>query len=418
MQLWIKENILDEVEPHICSHAFLKDRSIKTNAKPHVGKDFVIKMDIKDFFPSIKLAHVYYVFLGLGFNPTAAKILSLLTTAPIKVGPIKDRYDMKYFIHTENRFLPQGGPSSPAISNLVFFPIDQKILEFCKSHGLNYTRYADDLTFSFNFSSLKLPFKNHRNKKLEKMYQKPKNIKILMNTIVQKIKKFLHPFGFTLNKKKINGKSQSQRQKITGVVVNEKINIPRSYENKVRGLLHKLTKYGAQFDPKTFADLYLKLKGMIAFVHSIDTSKGEKYFSQFSRIPTGRRCEELEFEQRLEKSISQSITIYHTKLKQLLHERKALNEKREILNQKMENLDKQIVEGDAWFNDPENLRTYEEKQRMRDLMVEKTQRFARLEDFHARISFKIDQIKERMARINQKIEGITKLQGNPTPKEG
>jgi RNA-directed DNA polymerase len=128
IQSCIKRNILDNVPIPFHIQGGVKRKSNISNAKAHQGRKYKFTTDLQDFFPTIRNSLVYSVFLKLGFTNIQARWLTRLTT--YKHG------------------LPQGAPTSPALSNLSFIPIDEKLIELCKSEGITYTRYIDDLTFS------------------------------------------------------------------------------------------------------------------------------------------------------------------------------------------------------------------------------------------------------------------------------
>ena len=128
IQSCIKRNILDNVAIPAHIQGGVKGKSNITNAKSHQGKKYKFTTDLQDFFPVVKNGLVYSVFLKLGYTDLQANWLTRLTT--YKYG------------------LPQGAPTSPALSNLSFIPIDEKLLMLCESGNITYTRYIDDLTFS------------------------------------------------------------------------------------------------------------------------------------------------------------------------------------------------------------------------------------------------------------------------------
>jgi RNA-directed DNA polymerase len=128
IQSSIKRNVLDNVDIPIHIQGGVRGKSNISNAKVHQGKKYQFTTDLQDFFPAVKNNLVYSVFLRLGFTNVQASWLTRLTT--YKYG------------------LPHGAPTSPGLSNLSFIPIDEKLISVCKSNGITYTRYIDDLTFS------------------------------------------------------------------------------------------------------------------------------------------------------------------------------------------------------------------------------------------------------------------------------
>ncbi|MGL4618638.1 reverse transcriptase family protein [Chroococcidiopsis sp.] len=142
-QKWISKHILENIEIHDAAHGFCRDRSIVTNARPHVGRDVIVKLDLQNFFQSILYKRVKELFCSFGYSETAATIFGLIcTVAEINVNNKINYKD------TEKRHLPQGSPTSPAISNLVCDRLDTHLTKLAHDFECCYTRYADDLTFS------------------------------------------------------------------------------------------------------------------------------------------------------------------------------------------------------------------------------------------------------------------------------
>jgi len=128
IQTNIKNRILAPIELPNSVHGGVKKRSNISNAKPHQGNKYQFTTDLQEFYPNIDFQRVYNTFIGLKFSPHYAHWLTKLTT-------------WKYE-------LPQGTPTSTHIANLVFLETDIKLIDLCNKHGITYTRYVDDLTFS------------------------------------------------------------------------------------------------------------------------------------------------------------------------------------------------------------------------------------------------------------------------------
>lgn len=172
-------------------HGFIKGRSTKTNALQHVGQDIVINMDIQSFFHSIGAACLYPIFASLGRTTEEVEFMCAVCT----------RY---------NR-LPQGAPSSPALSNLYFHRIDTKLEDLSNDFGATYTRYADDLTFSGSVGIQK---------------------------IIPKVRSLLLENGFRINERKTRILRRASRQEVTGLVVNDRVSLPRHIRKKLRAAIH------------------------------------------------------------------------------------------------------------------------------------------------------------------------------------
>ena len=198
LQSRILENGFNRVPMSRSAHGFHRKRSILTNALPHSGKACVVNVDIDSFFPSTKhnlilqaTAHLANRRLSYGARQVLADLLS------------------------HNGALPTGAPTSPAIGNLVLRGADAAIAKVAARHGIDYTRYADDLTFSGHKHAVKiLPF----------------------------VEKVLSQLGYKLNAKKTNIYRRGRRQMVTGLVVNEKPNLPRHVRRRLRAAVHTAAK--------------------------------------------------------------------------------------------------------------------------------------------------------------------------------
>ena len=145
-QRWILDNLLDKVALHDAAHGFRKQRSIVSNARPHVGADIVLNLDLKDFFPTLEYKRIRGAFRGLGYGEAAATIFALLTSEP-EVDEV-ELDGQTFYVANGARRLPQGAPTSPAITNIVCRRMDARLASAAAKLGFTYTRYADDLTFS------------------------------------------------------------------------------------------------------------------------------------------------------------------------------------------------------------------------------------------------------------------------------
>ena len=229
----IQRNILDNcLKERITSSyamAYKNGYNLKDNTKVHEQKKVILKLDIKDFFPSISFLMVYkYAFPRHIYPEAVASLLSNLVTY--------------------NNFLPQGSPTSGCISNLVLRSFDLKIGKYIKDKNIDYTRYCDDMTFSGDFD--------------------PKEV-------IDFVRQELGKKGFTLNQKKIKIIKSNKAQIVTGIVCNQTLNVPRKYQKKIRQEMYYIKKYGLsnhlkyinyQDDETSYIE---KLYGKILFVLQI-----------------------------------------------------------------------------------------------------------------------------------------------------
>lgn len=138
-QQWILHNILEKIEVHNAAHGFSLNHSIVTNAQPHVGADIVINFDLKDFFPSISYPRVKGLFKSFGYSETASIIFGLLCTEQT-LKQIELDGEIHWLLSWTERHLPQGAPTSPAITNLLCRTLDKRLTQMAKRYGFVYTR--------------------------------------------------------------------------------------------------------------------------------------------------------------------------------------------------------------------------------------------------------------------------------------
>ena len=206
--------ILNELcDQKFCAHGYVKDRSIITNAKVHSRKRIIVNLDLKDYFPSINFGRVRGLFKAppFLFNDEVATTLAQICCY-------------------ENS-LPQGAPSSPIISNYICRRLDRQLSRLCQDCKVDYSRYADDLTFSTN---------------LKELPPQIGSITVDKLTLSKEIKAIIKGNGFAINRKKTRFAFKNNRQDVTGLIVNEGINVPRKYVRHVRAMLHAWEKYGLE----------------------------------------------------------------------------------------------------------------------------------------------------------------------------
>lgn len=211
-QLLIPDFLLGQIQKNLLQHvlkgvpvsvyatAYKPDSSIVKNAVPHVGAGQILKLDMKGFFDHITFRLVYqYAFPAVYFPPEVRTLLTNLCC-------VRD-------------MLPQGAPTSPAVSNLVMKPFDEHIGTWCRERQIRYTRYCDDMTFSGDF-----------------------DVAVVKN----KARSFLQVYGFELNERKTKVQNQNCRQTVTGIVVNEKLQVSRAYRRKLRAEIYYCRKFGVE----------------------------------------------------------------------------------------------------------------------------------------------------------------------------
>ncbi|MEO7766235.1 MAG: retron St85 family RNA-directed DNA polymerase, partial [Ferruginibacter sp.] len=257
VQYWILENILNKVPLHKAVNGFVSNRSIVTNAQPHVGKGLVLNMDVKDFFPSVHFKRVKGLLHQLGYSEKIATILSLICTEAATDEVAID--NKNYFVHKGNRVLPQGAPTSPAITNILCFSLDNRLQGLADKLNCNYTRYADDITFSG---------------------EKETNAQQL----VWRIKRIMQDEGFTVHPDKIRIMRKGTRQEVTGVIVNQQLNINRKDLRAFRSLLHHLKSGSNKTMHWGEGHLSDSILGYVNFIKMVNPVKGNKLQQTISSL--------------------------------------------------------------------------------------------------------------------------------------
>jgi RNA-directed DNA polymerase len=222
LQEKVKHHILDRIRPLDCVHGGVFGRSVITNALPHVGKEIVFALDIQDFFPSVHPHTVTTIFEALGFRINVAEILAAITTW--------------------NGQVPQGAPTSTSVANLSMARVDVRLGTLAKRQGFSYTRYVDDLTLSGN--ARLLDFRN------------------LIVRIVDEE-------GFCINPKKVRTMHSGERQVVTRLIVNSKLNIAREQRKEIRQEVIKLSRL-----PRLRKATLDSVRGRVSWVMSINPVLG------------------------------------------------------------------------------------------------------------------------------------------------
>lgn len=248
------ESVLNIVSVHSNAHGCVIGRSIKTNAEPHVGKAVVINQDFKNFFPSVTYARIKGVFLALGYSNQVATIFSLLCSEPkiLDVSLLGE----DYYAQRGERFLPQGAPpTSPAITNILCEKLDFRLTGLANKYGFTYTRYVDDITFSGTHDSF------------DKITPLLKYSRYVVNSE-----------NFNLHPEKLRIMKRNAKQEVTGVVVNEKTNIPKGDLKRFRALLFQIEKDGIEGKYWTKGgNVLAQIDGYANYIFQIEPEKGVLY---------------------------------------------------------------------------------------------------------------------------------------------
>ena len=211
LQRLIHESLSRIYGPHPAVHGFVAKKSIVTNAQGHLGRRYVLNIDLADFFPSITQKRIYGRLISepYSLNPIVANIVASLAT---------NAYSQ----------LPQGSPSSPVIANMIAAELDTKIAKLCGPLGCWYTRYADDITISTS-----------RNEMSPHIARYPNALGTGQVIVGDRLAAIIKEQGFEINDRKSRLQSYWTRQMCTGLVVNgDKVSIPRPFMRHLRSLIY------------------------------------------------------------------------------------------------------------------------------------------------------------------------------------
>ena len=249
-QYWVLDTILSKIPLHEAAHGFVTGRSIVTNAAPHVGRDVVVNFDLKDFFPTLTWRRVKGKFRGLGYSEPVATALALICTEP-DVDEL-ELDGQRLFAQRGPRRLPQGAPTSPALTNLICSRLDARLTGLAGRLGFTYTRYADDMTFSASGEA-----------------------SAKTGALLKYVEEIVTSEGFTVHPGKTRVMRKHRRQEVTGLVVNERLAAPRDVLRRFRALLHQIEASGP--DGKRWGgggNVLLAAVGFAQFVRMVDGETG------------------------------------------------------------------------------------------------------------------------------------------------
>ena len=197
LQRTILRRLLDRLRPHPSAVGFERGESFVTNAARHCGKAIVVHFDIRHFFPSTKSKRVYYYFRKVGWNRQATRLITKLVTW--------------------QGSLPQGAPTSPRLSNLVNYRLDVRLAQLCKGYEATYTRYADDITISLG----------------DELWD--------LHPLIAAVITIIREEGYEPHlRRKFSVRRQQHQQRVTGLVVNERVNLPRKTRRWLRAVEHRM----------------------------------------------------------------------------------------------------------------------------------------------------------------------------------
>ena len=273
IQRKLLHGLLEFLPPHEAAHGFRARHSILTNAQQHVGQRVVLKMDLQDFFLSLHGNRVAGLFRAIGYPESVASDLARLCTnrtPPLAIPSAEEsasRYDQPCVDwHTRKRYsawhLPQGAPTSPALANLCAFALDLRLQAAAEQFDANYSRYADDLTFSGGSGLLRG-----------------------VDRFIALVGAIASDEGLRVNFHKTRVMTSSQRQEVTGVIVNRRINISRHAFDELKAILSNCGRLGPHAQNRQgVQDFRAHLAGRVAHVAMLNPARGHRLQLLLERI--------------------------------------------------------------------------------------------------------------------------------------
>lgn len=257
-QRWALRNVFEKLPVHAAAHGFLAGRSVATNAQAHAGADVILKVDLKDFFPTITWKRVKGLLRKAGLAEPVATLLALLTCeAPRELMEFRGK---TLWVATGLAVLPQGAPTSPAITNAICLRLDRRLSALSAKLGFTYTRYADDLTFSWR--------------------KHGEHVKPTLGVLMEGLKAIVTSEGFTLHPDKTAVLRKSTCQRVTGLVVNgaagPKVRVSREVIRRLRAAIHNREKGKPGRPDESLA----QLQGLAAWIFMSDPKKGAAFLAK------------------------------------------------------------------------------------------------------------------------------------------
>lgn len=278
VQSWLTQHVLNKVPPHAASHAFSPGSSIASCAREHAGARWLVKMDIADFFGSVTEIQVYRVFRALGYGELVSfELARLCTTVP----SASAKHSMKSWqvrfrrsgiqLYAERLIgrLPQGAPTSPMLANLAMCGVDEELQRVADSHGLVYTRYSDDITFSTQGAFSKAQ----------------------AATVVKQSVAILKRQGLFPNRAKTAVVHPGARRVVLGLLVDsDQPRLSRAFRDRLRQHLYYLETRGimAHVEARGFdsaGGLYRHLRGLIDYANMVDQPYAQKQLLRLKQLP-------------------------------------------------------------------------------------------------------------------------------------
>jgi RNA-directed DNA polymerase len=268
IQRALLHDVLALVPAHPAAHGFVPGRSARTHAELHSGRRVVIGLDLRDFFAGIAAGRVWATFRALGYPEEVAHLLTGLCTNRLPsavwahLEPPADPAGIAHHNRLGRRLaaahLPQGAPTSPALANLAAHRLDRRLGGLAARFGAQYSRYADDLTFSGD-----------------------RQLQRAATRLCEHAAAIVRDEGFVLHGEKSHLTTRAGAQRVCGITVNDHPNLPRDEHDRLRAQLHRLSKDGPT---DLSADSQARLQGRVAWATHLNPARGARLQQQLEQI--------------------------------------------------------------------------------------------------------------------------------------
>ena len=267
LQNFILINILNSRGVHDAAKGFVKGKSILDNALPHKNQPAILNLDLLKFFDTINEKRIFGIFKAMGYASNLAYDFAQITTVRLPIEYLntfnpKEKKAYERLVNNNLGVLPQGAPTSPALSNLVMRRLDNRLFKLSLKLNVKFTRYADDITFSGDLNNL------------------PK---------INLLKQIIKDEGFNVNWEKVGIYKKGRKQIVTGLTVSNDVHVPRTFKKIVKKHIYCCLKFGVtnhlnyqKLDDKNFYKEWLL--GKILFIKSIEPEVGFKLLQEYNNI--------------------------------------------------------------------------------------------------------------------------------------
>lgn len=271
LQRHILNEILVRIPPHEAAHGFRSGHSIHSFVAPHVGREMVLRLDLRDFFPTISRARIIALFLTAGYpEPVALRLAGICTNGvpraildqcpSFSLFSLSEQFRLRKLYRAAH--LPQGSPTSPALANLAAHRLDCRLSGLADAAGAHYTRYADDLVFSGN----------------RDFARSAERFAVRVCTVALEE-------GFEVQTRKTRLMRKSVSQHAAGLILNQKANIPRREYETLKAILHNCVRFGSAGQNRQAHPHFREhLLGRISHLATVNPDRADKLRAQFDLI--------------------------------------------------------------------------------------------------------------------------------------